>query len=115
MDGGQDVPGYVDITPEELARRLEAGQAPRLLDIREQWEWDLVRLPAAEFAPLSQLHDWAPGLDRDQELVLYCHTGRRSAMACQYLASVQGFRRLLNLAGGINAWALAVDPGMRRY
>ncbi len=115
MDRRQHPSGYIDITPTELAQRMESGQAPRLIDIRERWEWDVAHIAGAELLPLSEMHDWGPGLDQGQELVFYCHTGRRSAMLCQYLASVQGFGQLVNLAGGIEAWALAVEPGMRRY
>jgi rhodanese-related sulfurtransferase len=55
-----------------------------------------------------------PSLDRDAELVVYCHHGMRSAAAATWLRD-QGFTRVRNLVGGIDHWSLEVDPSLRRY
>jgi adenylyltransferase/sulfurtransferase len=103
------------MSPRQLAERLEAGTAPRLIDVREPWEHDLAKLPGAELKPLSEMQAWWPELDQDDEIVFYCHTGRRSGMVCAYLSDVEGFRHLHNLEGGIEAWSLTVDPAVPRY
>ena len=106
---------YGRLTVQQLAERMASGSPPRLIDLREPWEHDLASLPGAELKPLSEMQSWWTELDVHEELVLHCHTGRRSAMVCQYLASAEGFDRLYNLEGGIDAWSREVDPGVPRY
>lgn len=103
-----------DITPAELAARLSAGRAPRLLDVREPYEWAIARLPDARLIPLNSLPQSAETLDRDVELVVYCHHGGRSAAAVEWLKD-RGFTGARNLVGGIDRWSLEVDPAVRRY
>lgn len=107
-------PCFRSITARELAARLEAGAAPRIIDIREPHERALARLPGAESLPLSEIRDWWTALDPSEELVFHCHHGMRSAALCRVLAA-QGFSRLYNLAGGIDAWSTEVDPALPRY
>jgi rhodanese-related sulfurtransferase len=103
------------ITPIELKSRLEHGKDFRLIDVREADEWALGHLPGAELMPLSQFQQLATQeLSPDETLVLYCHHGMRSARAQGYLKG-QGYANVLNLTGGIDAWALQVDPAMKRY
>jgi len=104
-----------DISPEELQVRLAAGEALRLLDVREEREWAICRLPGAELRPLSRLQEWIRDLDpEDGPFVLYCHHGVRSRHAGRLLERL-GARQVLNLAGGIDAWRRRVDPEMPRY
>jgi adenylyltransferase/sulfurtransferase len=109
---------YVDlmnITPIELKARLDRGEKFRLIDVREADEWAVARLPRAELIPLSQFQQRAAAeLSPDEPLILYCHHGMRSGRAQGYLKA-QGFADVLNLAGGIDAWALQVEPTMKRY
>jgi len=103
------------ITPIELKTRLDKGDAIRVIDVREADEWALTHLPRAQLIPLSQLQQLATSqLDQDEAIVLYCHHGIRSAKAQVYLQS-QGYKNVLNMAGGIDAWAVQVDPAMKRY
>lgn len=102
------------IAPRALAARLAAGERPLLLDVREDFEWRLCRLPDALLVPLEQLPGRLAALDPAREIVVYCHTGVRSAYAAEYL-SQQGFRRVGNLLGGIHRWALEVDPNLPTY
>jgi len=106
--------GTGDITPEALALRMRNGDVPALLDVREPDEWAVARLEPARLIPLNSLPRAVRSLDRDAELVVYCHHGVRSAAAVAWLRD-QGFTRARNLVGGIDRWSLAVDPGVRRY
>lgn len=103
-----------EITPRELHERIEAGDRPRLIDVREQWEWDQAHLEGAEHIPLGQLQGSADRLDPNEELVVYCRSGARSARAAQWLRG-QGFQRVSNLTGGILRWASEIDPSIPRY
>jgi rhodanese-related sulfurtransferase len=104
----------VPLTVEDLAVQIAAGTQPRIIDIREPYEWRICHLVGAEHLPLSDIQTWWPGLDRDESIVFYCHHGRRSAAVCSALAA-EGFRHLYNLEGGIDAWSSVVDPGLPRY
>jgi rhodanese-related sulfurtransferase len=104
----------MNITPTELKARLDRGEKIRLIDVRETDEWAVARLPGAELIPLSQFQQRAGELSPDEPLILYCHHGMRSGRAQGYLKA-QGYANVLNLTGGIDAWALQVDPAMKRY
>jgi adenylyltransferase/sulfurtransferase len=105
----------MNIAPAELKTRLERGETLRLIDVREAEEWAVARLPQAELIPLSQFQQRAmQELAPEESIVLYCHHGMRSARAQGYLKA-QGYANVLNLTGGIDAWAVQVDPAMKRY
>jgi adenylyltransferase/sulfurtransferase len=104
-----------NISPAELKARLGRKEKIRLIDVREADEWAVTRLPQAELIPLSQFQQRSTAeLSPDETLVLYCHHGTRSGRAQGYLKA-RGYANVLNLAGGIDAWALQVDPAMKRY
>lgn len=110
-----DAPAAIpEIEPAALKARLDAGEPLVLLDVREESEWEICRIAGARLIPLGQVAERAGELDPGEEIVAYCHHGMRSARAARILAE-KGFRRVLNLAGGIEAWAEAVEPGMERY
>ena len=105
----------MNITPTELKARLERGDKLRVIDVREADEWAVAQLPKAELIPLSQFQQRAlQELSPDETIVLYCHHGMRSARAQGFLKA-QGYTDVINLTGGIDAWALQVDPSMKRY
>ena len=105
----------MNITPAELKSRLDRGDAFRLIDVREPEEWSVARLPSAELIPLSQFQQRGPEeLSPDEDIVLYCHHGVRSARAQAFLKA-KGFADVQNLTGGIDAWAAQIDPTMKRY
>lgn len=102
------------LRPSELAAYLEAGHAPTLLDVRERWEWNLCHLPDAILIPMGELAARVAELDRDAETVVICHHGVRSFHAARFLEAA-GFSNVVNLSGGVAAWADEVDPAMARY
>jgi rhodanese-related sulfurtransferase len=105
----------MNITPTELKARLDRGEKFRLIDVREADEWALARLPRAELIPLTQFQERAPReLEPEDEIILYCHHGMRSARAQGFLKA-QGYENVLNLTGGIDAWSTQVDPSVPRY
>jgi adenylyltransferase/sulfurtransferase len=106
---------YGVITVEELKAKRDAGDAFRLIDVREPSEFRVAQIEGAELHPLGQIMSWAQTLaDKNEEIVLHCHHGMRSDRACQYLAA-QGFANVKNLIGGIDEWSLKVDPSVPRY
>ena len=114
-EAGPDYDADADeITPRRLHARLLAGAAITVLDVREPYEWAIARLPEARLIPLSSLPQAVQSLDRNAEIVAYCHHGARSAAAVAWLQD-QGFGTVLNLVGGIDRWSLEVDPSLRRY
>lgn len=102
------------ITPEELKARLDKGDKVVLLDVREPWEHALAKLEGSVLIPLGTLPQSLGKLDRDAEIVAYCHHGMRSADATGFLLQ-QGFSNVKNLIGGIDAWSVQVDGSVARY
>ena len=103
-----------EITPQDLKGRLDRHDRPVLLDVREGWETKLCRLEHALHIPIEELEFRTEELNQDDEIVVYCHHGVRSAAVADHLRRL-GFPRVRNLAGGLDAWARAVEPTMRRY
>lgn len=90
------------ISPEELDRRLSEGKArPVVVDVREESEYEAGHIARAILNPLGSID--ALDLDKDQQIVLVCRSGRRSASAYEQLTA-RGYRNLLNLDGGMLAW-----------
>ena len=104
-----------EITPNELKARLESNDRPLLLDVRQDWETKLCRLENAVHIPIEEIELRTEELNPDDEIVVYCHQGVRSAAVAAYLREQHGFKNVKNLAGGLDAWARSVDPAMRRY
>ena len=108
--------GVAEISPVALRARLDAGDELLLLDVREPFEAELARIPGARLIPLAKLSAALAELEpwRERSVVVHCKSGGRSRRACLELQA-KGFRRVQNLAGGIEAWSLDVDPTVRRY
>jgi adenylyltransferase/sulfurtransferase len=101
-------------TPDRAADRIRRGEDVCLLDVRTALEWEIARLEGAVHIPMDQIASRLDELDRDRRTVVLCHHGARSAMVADFLRR-QGFRSVVNLAGGIDAWARTVDPSVPRY
>lgn len=102
-----------EVTAAELAELLESGEPVQLVDVRETWETEIAVIPDAMVLPLGRLPELLDALDPETPVIAYCHHGIRSAQAAGYLLA-HGFDAR-HLAGGIDAWAEDMDPGMRRY
>ena len=103
-----------EITPQDLKARLDGNDRPVLLDVRDDWETKLCRLDNALHIPMEELELRTDELNPADDIVVYCHHGVRSAAVADYLRRL-GFTRVRNLSGGLDAWARAVEPAMRRY
>jgi rhodanese-related sulfurtransferase len=102
-------------SPDELKARLgAAGPRPVLVDVREPWEYERCHLEGSINVPLGEVPARVAELPHDAELVMICHHGMRSEHAGEYLRH-SGFERVINLDGGIDAWAALVDQQMARY
>jgi adenylyltransferase/sulfurtransferase len=106
------VPFHIEVA--DLKLRLDRGERPLLIDVRTEAEREICRLDGARLIPLHQLSSRMDELDAGREIVVYCHVGVRSALAVRALRR-HGFPGARNLAGGIDAWALRIDPAMARY
>jgi len=102
------------ISPRELSSLLNNGEAVTVIDVREPYEWNIGRIPTARLMPLGSMPDAADGIDRDADIVVYCHHGVRSDLAANGLIDV-GFRHVRNLIGGIDRWSREVDSRVPRY
>jgi rhodanese-related sulfurtransferase len=105
--------GYENITPRKLKSRLEAGERPLLLDVREPWEFELARIEGSKLIPMSQLEERSTELDPGSVIVVVCHHGNRSSYVAQALGRA-GFENILNLEGGLEAYS-SVDEAVPRY
>jgi len=103
-----------DITPVALKARLDRGDALQIIDVREPNEYQINRIPGSVLIPLGEIPRRYAELDPDNELVMQCKVGGRSAKAADFLRSV-GFKKVLNLQGGILEWIDKVDPTQPKY
>ena len=104
------------ITPSMLRQWLtDTGRKPPLLlDVRQPWEYQTCRIEGSTLAPMNTIPARAQELDPETETVVICHHGARSYQVALFLER-NGFSKLYNLEGGVNAWADQVEPGMPRY
>jgi sulfur-carrier protein adenylyltransferase/sulfurtransferase len=102
-----------EIAPRELKARLDRGDDLFVLDVREPHEYQICNL-GGHLIPLGELSRRVNELDSSREIVAHCRSGKRSAEAVEFLRSA-GFRKVLNLKGGILAWSDEVDPSVPKY
>jgi adenylyltransferase/sulfurtransferase len=106
--------GMMEMTPEELKARMDRGTTPVIVDVREPHEFDICRIPKSILIPLGQIPHRMHELDRNAEIVVHCKMGGRSAKAVDQMRKA-GFKRVINLTGGITRWAEKVDPSVPKY
>jgi rhodanese-related sulfurtransferase len=99
---------------QDVAGLLQSDDPPHIIDVREQWEWDIAHIEGSELIPLSTLPARVQALDTSRPYALLCHHGMRSEMAANWMAQ-HGFSALINIDGGIDAWSVGVDPSLPRY
>jgi molybdopterin/thiamine biosynthesis adenylyltransferase/rhodanese-related sulfurtransferase len=114
---GEEAPGpnvqVPEITPRDLKSRLDRGDDLFILDVREPHEFQICNL-SGHLIPLGELPRRVHELDSSREIVAHCRSGKRSAEAVDFLRKA-GFRKILNLKGGILAWSDEVDPSVPKY
>ena len=104
------------ITPAELAAWLgdDGREKPVLLDVREPWEHEKARIQGSMLIPMREVPGRVGEIDAAKEVVAICHHGGRSMQVAMFLEK-QGFKRVHNLVGGIDAWSRSVDPAVPQY
>jgi rhodanese-related sulfurtransferase len=104
------------LTPQQLTEWLADSGRPRpvMLDVREPWEFQICRIPGSLHIPMNTVPARKDQLDADAETVVICHHGSRSLQVGHFLERA-GFSRVFNLNGGVNAWAMQVEPAMPVY
>lgn len=102
------------ITVHDLKAKMDRGEKFVLVDVRMQNELDICSFGNAVHIPLHLLTTRFHELDPESEIILVCHHGSRSMQAAYFLVN-QGYRKVANLVGGIDAWAAHIDPNMARY
>jgi len=102
------------IQTEELKNRLDAGEKPILLDVREAWEFSICKIEDSINISMSDSEKLIKELNKNDEIIAICHHGMRSFQVCNYLEE-NGFDRVSNLDGGIDAWAKIIDQDMEQY
>ncbi len=107
-------PPVPEITVEELKARRDRGDKFVLLDVRENYEYDIACIPGAKLIPLGDLPSRMSELDSTDEIVIHCKSGIRSAKALRQLQKA-GFGKLFNVAGGILEWSDRIDPAVPKY
>jgi rhodanese-related sulfurtransferase len=104
-----------EITAQAYLQQRDQPGAPLLLDVREPWEYQTASLPNALLMPMGEVTSRAhQELDPDQPIVVLCHHGQRSLSVAMWLRN-QGFEHVQSLAGGIDHWSRAIDPGIPLY
>jgi rhodanese-related sulfurtransferase len=104
----------MQISAKEVNERVGRGDKLLLVDVREQWEYDLSKIPGAKLIPLGALPASLNTLLDADEVICYCHHGMRSLDAVVWLRQ-QGVENAKSMAGGIERWSVEVDPQIPRY
>jgi hydroxyacylglutathione hydrolase len=103
----------IQITAAQLKEKLDGGEKPFLLDVREPSEYRVAHLTAT-LIPMGEIPKRYTELDANREIVVYCHHGNRSQRVVEFLYE-KGFTNVKNLVGGIDSWSTNVDPSVPRY
>ena len=105
----------IEISVTEVKQLLDSGDIV-LIDCREQSEYDQCRIDGSMLIPMNETPEKLDLLEphRDKQIIVHCHLGGRSMRVTQYLRG-QGFEKAQNMAGGIDAWSVEVDPEVERY
>ncbi|RME93211.1 MAG: molybdopterin-synthase adenylyltransferase MoeB [Candidatus Hydrogenedentota bacterium] len=104
----------VQMTVFDLQDKLEDGEKPYLLDVRTPQEYEICHFEDSKLIPLDELPNRINEVPLDEEVVVLCHHGNRSMRAIEFMKQA-GYKKLKNLAGGIDAWAMHIDKDMPRY
>src|SRR5699024_5608046 len=105
-----------EIAPRQVKQMLDSGEDFLLIDCRKPDEWDTCHIEGAKLIPIQQVAHHYDQLekDRDKKIVIHCHSGGRSMKMTQMLRH-SGFKDVKSMAGGIDLWAVDIDPSLKRY
>ena len=103
-----------EITVQQLKEMQNNKEDFQLIDIREEYEFDICNL-GGQLIPMGEVADNIEKIDRNKKVVVHCRSGKRSASVIQMLEQQHGFTNLINLKGGIMAWAEEIDQEMAKY
>jgi adenylyltransferase/sulfurtransferase len=107
-------PASIEISPRELSELLAQSKRFLLVDVREKWEYEISRMEGAVLIPMNEIPASLTRLRDAGEIVLYCHHGLRSFDAAAWLRS-KGVEGARSMSGGIERWAMEIDPRVPRY
>lgn len=105
--------GIPQLTVKELKRRIDAGEQLFILDVREPWEYKIAQI-GGKLIPMNEIPQRLAEIDREREVIVHCHHGVRSQRVAEFLQQ-SGYPRVVNLAGGIDAWSREVDSTVPKY
>ncbi len=105
--------GIPQLAVKELKRRIDAGEDVFVLDVREPYEYQIANI-GGKLIPQNDVPQRLAEIDREREIVVQCRSGARSQRIAEFLVQ-QGYPKVVNLAGGILAWADEIDPKMQKY
>ncbi len=103
-----------NLTPTEIKEIILTKKNFRLIDVREEWEHKIARIDNSELMPLSNFNEYLPKLNPEEMIILYCHHGTRSFTVGSYLIR-NGFKNVINMEGGIEAWSEIIDNKIPQY
>jgi molybdopterin/thiamine biosynthesis adenylyltransferase/rhodanese-related sulfurtransferase len=102
------------ISARDLKQKMDAHERFELIDVREPFEYEIASIDGAKLIPLGEIAERTHELQREQAIVVHCHSGQRSAQAVRLLQQ-RGFSNVYNLDGGIDAWSDQIDPAVPKY
>lgn len=103
-----------NLAPQEVQQLLVDEHSLLLLDVREKWEFEICHIDASNNIPMGDIPGAITDLDTKLETIVICHHGARSMRVAFYLEN-SGFTNVINLEGGIDAWAMTIDLNMQQY
>jgi monothiol glutaredoxin len=113
LENPNEPPKVKSIDVKTLKERMDADRSIELFDVRSQKERDQAKIEGSKLLD-REVQQYVLGLDKSTPLYFHCHHGQRSQQAAAYFLS-QGFQNVYNVAGGIDAWSLDIDPSVPRY
>jgi len=115
MNGSREIADvHDDLTPADFLVLSKKDGDWQLLDVRDPWEREIASVAGSIDIPMAEIPARLGDLDADRPVAVLCHSGGRSARVAAFLVQ-QGFVRVANIAGGIDAWAVEVDERIARY
>jgi adenylyltransferase/sulfurtransferase len=105
--------GIPQLSVQDLKKRIDAGEDLFILDVREPFEYQIANI-GGKLIPQNDVPQRLNEIDRDREIIVHCKAGGRSQRIAEYLKQ-SGYSNVLNVAGGILAWADQIDPRVQKY